>query len=284
MEKSTILTPYGRLVAGSPFDANDKNFEGDPLTVKKGPNAGQPRVEYFSAIAIPKNDPGWPALHAQILEAAKLGHPTLFDATGACVLPTFAFKITDGDSQVPNKKGNKPCDKEGYAGHWILGFSSGFAPKCYADRGETLLTDPTSIKRGYYIQISGSVVGNGNPTNPGVYLNYDKVLLVGFGAEIASGLSGTEVFGSAPVGTLPAGASATPLAQAATATPPALPPAQGVQPATDFLTPPPPAQAAPALPHAPTHVMLPPAGGATYEAMIAAGWTDETLRANGMMQ
>ena len=25
------------------------------------------------------------------------------------------------------------------------------------------------------------------------------------------------------------------------------------------------------------------AGGATYEQMIAAGWTDETLRANGHM-
>jgi hypothetical protein len=31
-------------------------------------------------------------------------------------------------------------------------------------------------------------------------------------------------------------------------------------------------------------VMLPAANGATYEQMIAAGWTDETLRAHGMMQ
>jgi hypothetical protein len=31
-------------------------------------------------------------------------------------------------------------------------------------------------------------------------------------------------------------------------------------------------------------VMLPAAGGATYEAMLAAGWTDETMVANGMMQ
>jgi len=30
--------------------------------------------------------------------------------------------------------------------------------------------------------------------------------------------------------------------------------------------------------------MLPPAQGASYEAMIAAGWTDATLREHGMMQ
>jgi hypothetical protein len=30
--------------------------------------------------------------------------------------------------------------------------------------------------------------------------------------------------------------------------------------------------------------MLPAANGHSYESLIAAGWTDETLRANGMMQ
>lgn len=34
----------------------------------------------------------------------------------------------------------------------------------------------------------------------------------------------------------------------------------------------------------PQHVMTAAAQGATYEAMIAAGWTDETLIQNGMMQ
>lgn len=43
------------------------------------------------------------------------------------------------------------------------------------------------------------------------------------------------------------------------------------------MTPPPPIAS-------PTRVMLPAANGATYEAMQAAGWTDDTLRAHGMMQ
>lgn len=35
---------------------------------------------------------------------------------------------------------------------------------------------------------------------------------------------------------------------------------------------------------APQHVMLPAANGATYEALIAAGWTDASLIQHGMMQ
>lgn len=38
-----------------------------------------------------------------------------------------------------------------------------------------------------------------------------------------------------------------------------------------------------APPAAPGRTMLPAAQGATYEQMIAAGWTDDTLRAHGMM-
>lgn len=34
----------------------------------------------------------------------------------------------------------------------------------------------------------------------------------------------------------------------------------------------------------PTKVMTPAAGGFSYDQMIAAGWTDETLVAHGMMQ
>jgi len=39
----------------------------------------------------------------------------------------------------------------------------------------------------------------------------------------------------------------------------------------------------PVVPQAPVHQMLPAAGGATYEAMVAAGWTDALLIQHGMM-
>lgn len=61
------------------------------------------------------------------------------------------------------------------------------------------------------------------------------------------------------------------------AAPPASPP-PSVPPAMPSPSSPPPPPAAPA------RVMLAAANGATYEQMIAAGWTDETLVAHGMMQ
>ena len=50
-----ILTPVGRLVQGDCFEPQTTDAEGKPLLIKNGPNAGQPRVEYFMAIAVPKN-------------------------------------------------------------------------------------------------------------------------------------------------------------------------------------------------------------------------------------
>jgi len=49
-----ITSPVGRLVAGSLYDAQDKDAEGKPLVIKNGPNAGQQRVDFFFAVAIPK--------------------------------------------------------------------------------------------------------------------------------------------------------------------------------------------------------------------------------------
>lgn len=80
---------------------------------------------------------------------------------------------------------------------------------------------------------------------------------------------------------------APPAPAAGSPAPPASP--QYAPPATGFPTspaaPPPPAPIAPAAPPPPSGpVMLPAANGATYEQMIAAGWTDDTLRQHGMMQ
>ena len=99
-------------------------------------------------------------------------------------------------------------------------------------------------------------------------------------------------FGQTP---LPPGASATPtsaLAPPAAGTP--IPPAAATPPAPPVTAAPAaPAPPVPTVPHTailagppapPAHVMLPAAQGASYEACIAAGWTDELLVANGMMQ
>jgi len=52
--KVNITSPVGRIVMGSLYDPSTTDAEGKPLVVKTGPNAGQPRVNYFFALAIPK--------------------------------------------------------------------------------------------------------------------------------------------------------------------------------------------------------------------------------------
>ena len=212
--KEDILTPAGRLVSGDCFESQKTDAEGRPLVIKNGPNAGQPRVDYFMGLAIPKTDPEFGPMYAKILGVAKADFPTLFDAAGNCINPKFAFKVTDGDSTVPNTKGVAPVTREGYAGHWVLHFSGGFAPKCYTAGGAEQIMDASQLKRGDYIRIYGSVKGNGSMQQPGVYLNHSMVERVGFGAAIVSGPSGEAVFGAAGAVALPVGASATPVASA----------------------------------------------------------------------
>ena len=306
-----VLTPVGRLVQGDCFEPQTTDAEGNPLVIKNGPNAGKPRVDYFMAIAIPKTDATYNQLWATIHGEARGAFPSLFDAQGNCINPKFAFKVTDGDSPVPNSKGTKPCDREGFPGNWILNFSGGFAPKCYTAGGGELINDPNMIKRGYFIRIYGSVKGNGSQQQPGIFLNHSMVELVGYGEEIITGPSGDAVFGGTPAGALPAGASATPMApatpmaapapapanvqpapatpmaapanvQPAPATPMAAPAPANVQPAPDFLNP---QGAAPAAAPAPVAApvegkYLDANGTAFTEAqLLAAGYQPAQIQA-----
>ena len=303
-DRTDLLTPVGRLVAGSLYKAQTTDAEGRPLVIKSGPQAGQPRVDFFFALAIPKGqEQHWSQTPwGQKIWAA--GHAAFPQGQGNA--PTFAWKVTDGDSQVPNSLGKKPCDREGYKGNWVLAFSSGFAPKIYNADGSQQLLEENAVKLGYYVQVFGSVSGNGSLQQPGVFLNHGMVALSAYGPEIVVGPDAAAVgFGG---GALPAGASAVPVSApfnpappagspvpavgapyvptpAAAVTPPAMTPAvvaaatvvPPIVPNPAILQPPPP-------PAAPARVMLPAAQGATYEAMVAAGWTDALLIQHGMMQ
>jgi len=293
-----FTTPVGRLVMGSLYKPQTQDADGNPLLIKTGPNAGQPRVDYFFALAIPKGtEQHWAstAWGAKIWETGHKGFPR-----GQANAPTFAWKVTDGDSAIPNRKGNKPADREGFPGHWVLNFSGGYAPRLFNSNGTQALTEPDAVKLGYWAQVNGSVSGNGSDQQPGVYLNHRMVALSGYGAEIMVGPDPTSAgFGQAP---LPAGVSVTPVGGLAAGAPPpppahALPAASyappvaaiappGVAPNPAFLAgpaagvaPPPPLVAA-----APARVMLPAAQGATYEQLIAAGWNDVLLVQHGYMK
>lgn len=207
-----FITPIGRLVQGDAFVGSDTDQQGKPLVIKTGPNAGKPTKKFYQAIAFKKDDQAFLALFGQIVDVAKQGYPQHFNAQGQCTHPRMTYKVVDGDGVDQNGQPNNA--KEGFAGHWILKCSSTYAPKCF-EAGKydpsQQLTDPTRIKRGYYVRVAGTMAANIGSDVPGVYINANMIELAGYGPEISSGPQASAVFGAVPLGALPAGASATPV-------------------------------------------------------------------------
>ena len=275
-----FTTPAGRMVMGDLYKPQTKDMDGKPLVIKQGPNAGQPTQKYFFALAIAKgqethwSQTGWGAV------IWKAGHDLFGPMADS---PAFAWKVVDGDSQIPNKKGAKPCDREGYPRHWILSFTSQYAPKIY------IQTTPGNwephpiegaVKNGYFLQVNGNIDGNYSKTNPGIFLYHAMVGYIAKGQEIFTGPDVSEVgFGQGPlpVGAIPidneASTAFTLGAQPNNALLPPQAAAPGPPPNPSILMPPP----------TPVHVMTPKANGFTYEQMISSGWTDPLLIQNGMM-
>lgn len=308
-----ITTAVGRIVQGSIYDAQTKDMDGKQLTIKNGPDAGKPTQRFYFALAIPKS-PGathW-ANEPSLNPIWNFGHA---NCPQFATRQDFAWKITDGDSAVPNKAGRRPNSQEGFPGHWVLRLSSSYAVKCFSVIGKAAgqppdpLTDPGAIQCGYYAQVNIDLGANNDPRNPGVYLNPRMVALAGYGPVIYQGPDPSAVgFGGAA---LPPGASAAPPAGF---TPPAPAPVAAAAPAPVAAPAPapvaapayvaPPAAAVPAVPVQPHPAILTPpalgavvappppaavrqmtakAGGATYEQLIGAGWTDALLVQHGMM-
>jgi hypothetical protein len=321
-DKLVITSPVGRIVAGSLYKANDKDFEGKPLTVKTGQNAGQLTSRYFFALAIPKA-PG--ESHWAYSEWGKqiwaLGHKHFPQAAQR---PDFAWKIEDGDSTVPNKRNRKPCENEGWPGNWIIRFSSSFAPLIYvkdntSSSGWSQMMTPDFLKCGYYAQVNFNVEQNGQQTNSGLYVNPNMVAFAAYGPEISFGPNVEDAgFGAAalPAGasltppaasTLPAappapGSSAPPPPGTAAPNPPAVPavPPVAVVPNLAFVQVPPPNPTSAALPAvgappppapssvptptvSPSKRMTPKAGVITYESYMASGWNDAQLIQEGLL-
>lgn len=315
-----ISTPVGRLVSGDLYKPQTKDMQGNELTIKTGPNKGQKTQKFFFALAVPKTAAHWSA-EPWGVEVWAFGHAQWAgkaDRTTGQLPKKFAWKITDGDSTEVNDFTNRRnCDREGFPGHWIINFSSSFAPKLFNSTGDPI-HEPGAIKIGYYVVVAGSIMSNGNDTNPGMYMNHNMVGLVGYGAEIRQGPDPKAVFKGGYA--LPPGASAVPVGGALPAAAPvpagspppppaahapapvAAPPPTAVTPSPSFIPPPAPGAApapAPAAPPAPAAAPPPPppaaagpqltalaaqqAPGVTYASFIASGWNDAQLRAKGYL-
>jgi len=296
-----ITTPVGRLVwssGGNLLKGNSKNDEGKPYVYMTGPNAGEAYSKYDFGLAIPKDGRDWRQTEwgSQIAAAGLAAWPS-----GQTGQAAFAWKIIDGDSTALNKANKRPCDKEGYPGHWVLSFQGTRPVRLYERSGDRWVehSNPAAVKNGYYLQVEFTVSGNNVRTSPGVYLNHNMAAFIAYGPEIVSAFGDPNAagFGTGP---LPPGASMTPPAPSAplpgaASAPPPLPPtpaaapplvsaAPPVTPNTSYMAatapaaPPPPAPP----PTNPARVML-PAATATYEQYRASGWTDAQLVQHGLM-
>jgi hypothetical protein len=284
-----ITTPVGRLVGGHPMvkhaviddKTKQPKLQADGVTPQTSTNIG---------LAIPKgSEQHWNQTEwgLKIWQQAAADWPR-----GEYNAPTFAWKVLDGDSQVPNKRGNKPCERQGFPGHWVLWAGTQLAVKCYhAGRYDPTqqIQNDKEIKPGDYCRLLLQVKGNGPSESPGMYLNPSLFELTRAGVEIVldTGPSASDAFGgSAPQ--LPPGAQIDAAVAAPTPTsapaapapqPAAAPPVQqAVAPAPDFLNPPGAAPAAPAAPE-PVRYLL---NGQVYteaQLLAAPGWTAEHIAA-----
>jgi hypothetical protein len=287
MEKLTF--PIGRMVWGSCYEPQTKNFDGTPLVIKTGPDAGKPTVKYAFGVAIPKGpERSWAETPwgQKIVAEAVASFPR-----GEYQQASFAWKITDGDSTAIRKGATRPVNQAtGFAGHWVVAFSSSYPPKLCRDEGATQIVEPNFIKTGYYVQVAASVNGNKNLSNPGVFINHDWVNFSGYGAEI---FTGTDPVAAGFGGALPAGATAAPVGggfSPAGFAPGALPspvaqPLPGLpgHPGAGFVPGLPSPIAAPApVPVAAAPVLVDrPGAAATVAQCRAAQWTDEQIVAGG---
>ena len=300
-DKTYIVLPVGRLVQGSLYQGSSTNTQGQPLFFKSGPKAGQPRTDYFFAVAIPKGgeqdwrQTPWGATIASIGQTAW--------PAGQFNNPNFSWKVINGDDSTPDQNGTPWSSKAGFPGHWVVRCSGGYAPTVVKlENGDVKhWTQEGAVNLGDYIQVQISVGSNENTQKPGLYINHHAACFIGYGERIEYKPDLSQVgFGTGP---MPAGIMATPpAANGFGATPAPMPQAAAPMPQAAApmpqaaapmpqggMTPPPqpavlsPTPPAPVAPAAPVKQMTEKAAGLSYDHMVAAGWTDELLVQHGYM-
>lgn len=227
-----IKFPEGRIVSGHPMNDFTPNDDRTKQPKLKKDNVTKV-IEWSFGVAFPKTGVDWKQTPwgAQIVAAAQ--DPVEGYSAAETASPHFSWKVVDGDSTIPNRKGNVPCQQEGYPGHWVVFMRTELqAPKCF----HTGKYDPmqqiqnaTEIDKGDYIIPYALVKGNKPSQTAGVYINPLLVSLERKGEKIESaydGPSAASVFGGVTAQQTPP-----PVTPSAPVTPP--------PPATDLLVNPP---------------------------------------------
>jgi hypothetical protein len=277
-DSNKFTTPPGRIVQGSLYEAQTKNWAGVPLVDK----SHQPTQKYYFALAIKKgaeahwNQTPWGAkvwqyVHAQFANQVPEG---------------FVWKIEDGDDITPKvnpktrKKEKRNCDREGFPGSWVIRMSSKFAMDLYRfENGKPVsLQQEGFIKCGDYVEVRVNM-GINRDQNPSVFLNPTMVCFNSYGIPIVNAnFEDVENagFGAAAIGSVSPVAALSDNQPIVTPTPGApIIPVVPVTPHPGILQ----------VPSIPQKRMTPKANGVTYEQFISSGsgWTDELLIAQGYM-
>ena len=196
-----VLSPVGRIVWGHPLKAQTKKDQRTKQPVLKD---GQPVDQWVFGIAFSKQDFQsvlWPAMAQEAATYFPSGTPS-----------NFAWKYKDGDGVDAN--GKPFSNREGYAGCYVLTVSSeAFAPPVFKSENNAYRNlSAEEIKCGDYVAVKLSFKFNEakSPNTPGLYVNPQGILHVGYGHEIiTSGADPEELFAGANFA-LPAGATAVP--------------------------------------------------------------------------
>lgn len=257
----------GRIVSGHPMNRRPVTVT-DPVTKREMPKMGADGLqvtEIYVAIAVPKKpgETSWTQTSwgQQMYAQAVADWPR-----GEYGHPTFSWKVADGDSQIPNKVGKKPCDREGWPGNWVVHASTQLAVKCYhLGKYDPMqqIQDPKEVKCGDYGRLFIHVKGNGPSQSPGIYINPTMFSFDRAGEQIISesGPAAADVFGG--------GASAP--STSAIAPPPAVPAHDIVAGPGGAIAPPPPA---------PVEVKYLLNGAAYTQAqLVQGGWKPEQIAA-----
>ncbi len=197
------VTGIGRIVQGDLETLSNLDYQtGKPRTNADGT---EKKPENFYSVAFPKLIQGqpnqdWARVQTYLNNIARRDWPTFYpNGAQQCVNPNFHFKITDGDGY--DKQGVHNATKEGFAGHWVLRFSSQFLPKRFYQgqtRADQEITVPGAIKRGDHVRVLFTCAGNGSTQSPGLFVRSSAVELyyegkaivsAGTGPDAATGLS-----------------------------------------------------------------------------------------------
>jgi len=267
-----VLT--GRLVQGDPYKMQPKKDNQNKTVIGQD---GQPVMNFYVALAVPKGDPKWPEV-----KAAMDADALRFWPNGETRRADFASKVIDGDSTAVNKQNKAWNTYDGFAGHWVLKLGTLYPPKVpYWDSHVGKWVDSVGghVKIGDFVSVLFDVASNKSMQTPGVHLNPKLIGLERAGDPIvgANTADGNDAFGARGGNAAPAGGGQPPVNGAQTS-----------QTAShtswmDTAAPPPPGADAPPPPPA-GPVMTAKANGAPYDSFTSKGWTDDMLRQHGYIQ